>query len=235
MELSEADQQELFIKCSFRIYGDKTGWTESGSGLSHFDERMLLYIDRIIERHVKRADRSPVVLDLGCGTGRCLHWLQQRHQNWTFIGVDPVDTATLGRSVLVGTANKIPLGDDSVDCIYAYIALQHVANIENALREGWRVLRKGGIFVIFDRNPLSIRGLLKFWHQANGRWIYAWDAPFREHWYSARKWRSLFRKTGYRIQAARTFTARGGGGFRMLLPINRFVLLAASKASSGLS
>ncbi len=229
MELSEADQQELFVRRSFHIYADKVGWTEWSRRLSPFDEQMLLYVDRIFERYMKRSDVSPVVLDLGCGAGRCLDWLQDRRQEWTVIGVDPIEAERRDRSVFVGTANKIPLEGDSVDCIYAYIAFQHVGNIESALREVWRVLKKGGIFVVFDRNALSISGLLKFWHQANGRWIYSWDSPFRERWYSVRKWRTLFRKTGYRLLAARTFTARGGASFRKLLPINRFLLLVASK------
>lgn len=229
--LGEADQQEMFVKRSHHIYGDKAGWTEWERRLSDFDKRMLRYIDRIIACNVKQRDRPPVVLDLGCGAGRCLDWLQERHRDWKFIGVDPIETSRPGHTLLVGTASHIPLEDDSVDGIYAYIAMQHVGNIDSALREGWRVLKKGGVFVIFDRNPLSFRGLLKFWHQANGRWIYSWDSPFRERWYTLGRWRSLLRKTGYRILAARTFTARGGRGLRSLLPINRFVLLAARKGT----
>jgi SAM-dependent methyltransferase len=194
---------------------------------------MLLYIDRIIACNVKQRDQPPIIVDLGCGAGRCLVWLQERHQDWTLIGVDPIEAARPGNTILVGTANKIPLEEDSVDCIYAYIALQHVAKIESALREGWRVLKNGGVFIIFDQNPASIRGLLKLWHQANGRWMYGWDAPFRESWHSVGTWRLLFRKAGYSILAARSFTAWGGRSLRGVMPINRFVLLAATKAPLG--
>jgi SAM-dependent methyltransferase len=131
-----------------------------------------------------------------------------------------------------GGALDIPLEPASVDCLYAMIALQHVADLDGALAEAARVLRPGGIMVVFDRNPASIRGLLKPWHELRGRWMYDWDSPFRERWRLPGRWRAHLRRAGLEPVRTRTMTSWDGKGLRRLLPINRFILIQARKKPS---
>lgn len=227
MGLDESRQQEDFVMRSHHIYARKVGWTDSSEAFSPFEQRTMAAIDDIAGRHLPA--QGAVVLDLGCGAGRGVAWFEARRPAWTFLGVDPIPAEPGRKPVLVGTANRIPLGDASVDMVYAYISLQHVGDIDGALAEIRRVLRPGGLFVVFDRNPISIRGLLKPWHELRGRWIYSWDSPFRERWYTRGAWRRLLRRTGLEVVANRALTDRVGRGVRRLLPINRFVLVAGRK------
>lgn len=228
MGLDDADQQERFVMRSHHIYADKVGWATANTELSAFDRDILSAISKIAARQLPAGSR-PTVVDLGCGAGRCLDYFETLRPDWTFLGVDPLPGPPGARAILTGTANSIPLADESADVIYACISLQHVDAIDAALAEVRRVLRKGGLFVLFDRNPLSLRGLLKPWHELRGRWIYSWDAPFRERWYSPGRWKALFRAARLKVIGARTFTDRSGSGLRRLMPINRFLLVSGRK------
>jgi ubiquinone/menaquinone biosynthesis C-methylase UbiE len=225
MGLDTSLQQERFVMSCHAQNAAKVGWTDVEDHLSAFDEFTLQQIEPLIAG----LGGTPTVLDLGCGAGRCLDWFAARHPAWRLVGVDPIDPERPDRDIQVGTANRIPLGDASVEAVYATIALQHVGDIDGALAEIGRVLKPGGLLAVFDRNPVSVRGLLKPWHEIKGRWIYSWDAPFRERWYTAGHWRGLMRKAGFRTAKVKGYTDNGGRGWRGRLPINRFLLIAARK------
>lgn len=226
--LDESRQQEIFVATSHRIYGGKVGWTESSLDLAKIDRKVLERLEKVIE--TDQGAEPPLVVDLGCGEGRHLDWLEARHPDWRFVGIDPQPPSRSNRRIEAGTANRIPLADGSASCVYASIALQHVSDIDAALAEIRRVLRPGGVFVLFDRNPLSLRGLLKPWHEIRGRWLYSWDAPFRERWYGLGRWRSMLRRAGFRIRQAQAMAAHEDHGWRRYLPINRFVYVVAQAA-----
>lgn len=230
MGLDEARQQETFVMRSHHIYANKVGWTESSVEFSPFEQRTMEAINDLAGRHLPPTSQ-PVVVDLGCGAGRGVAWFEKQHPDWTVVGVDPIAAEEGRKPVRIGTANHIPLGDASADMIYAYISLQHVSDIDGALKEIRRVLRPGGLFVIFDRNPISIRGLLKPWHELKGRWIYSWDSPFRERWYTGWVWRGMLRRAGFGVVSSRALTDRVGSGPRRFLPINRFTLVAGRKSA----
>jgi SAM-dependent methyltransferase len=100
--------------------------------------------------------RSPgVALDAACGTGRFADFLAE--QGYQVIGVDssPDMLAHARRRVpagefQVGSLDRLPLADDSVDVIVCALALVHVPRLEPVLAEFARVLRPGGDLVISD-------------------------------------------------------------------------------------
>lgn len=229
MGLDETRHQETYVMRSHHIYARNVGWTESSVAFSPFEQRTMDAINDLAGRHLPSSSQ-PVLVDLGCGAGRGVAWFEKQRPGWTILGVDPIPAEEGRKPVLVGTANRIPLEDASADMIYAYISLQHVSDIDGALKEVRRVLRPGGLFVIFDRNPISIRGLLKPWHELKGRWIYSWDSPFRERWYTGGAWRRMLRRAGFGVVSSRALTDSVGRGLRRLLPINRFTLVAGRKS-----
>jgi SAM-dependent methyltransferase len=88
------------------------------------------------------------VLDLGAGTGKLTTRLVERGLN--VIAVDPIPemlevlrTALPGTRALLGTAEQIPLPDDSVDAVLVAQAW-HWFDTERAVAEVARVLRPGG-------------------------------------------------------------------------------------------
>lgn len=225
-------QQQLYVARSHHLNAAKVGWTAASRTLSAFDEAVMARMEAWIGPSLARAGPAPVVVDLGCGTGRCLDWLARRNPGWRLIGVDPLVEPGAGEGLLRGGASSIPLETASVDCLYAMIALQHVDDLDGALAEAARVLRPGGIMVVFDRNPASIRGLLKPWHELRGRWMYDWDSPFRERWRSPGRWRAQLRRAGLEPVRTKVLTSHDGRGLRRLLPINRFIMVEARKKPS---
>jgi SAM-dependent methyltransferase len=97
------------------------------------------------------------VLDVGAGTGKLTCVLARRYA--TVIAVEPLDgmRAVLERVVpgvesLPGSAESVPLGDASVDGVFAGQAF-HWFDHERAIPELARVLRPGGVLALVWNSP----------------------------------------------------------------------------------
>ncbi|HEY5247507.1 MAG TPA: class I SAM-dependent methyltransferase [Dermatophilaceae bacterium] len=117
------------------------------------------------------------VLDIGCGSGFHLPGFAQTAA--TVVGVEPHEPlADLARqrvndlsltnvSVLEGTAQQLPLADDSVDVMHARWAYFFGPGCEPGLAEVERVLRPGGTAFIIDNDASR---------STFGRW-FRWAMP----------------------------------------------------------
>jgi len=146
-----------------------------GPGDVQFFDRVARLYDRLapatdpepIWAGLARADR-PVsrVLDLAGGTGRAARAVST-----------PVDTTHTPETVVVdasgrmlaraadrgtlavrGDAGRLPVRTASVDAVVVLDALHHLLNPEAALAEAERVLRSGGVLVIREFDPGTLRG-----------------------------------------------------------------------------
>lgn len=97
------------------------------------------------------------VLDLGAGTGKLTRVLVRRYAR--VIAVEPLDgmrrileRVVPGVETLAGTAETIPLGDGSVDAVFAAQAF-HWFDHAQALPEIGRVLRPGGVLAVVWNGP----------------------------------------------------------------------------------
>jgi ubiquinone/menaquinone biosynthesis C-methylase UbiE len=138
------------------------------------------------------------VLDVGCGNGFIAHHLSAM-----------LGTAVIGIDVMASTAAPIdyrpydgrhfPVSNDSVDAILLCYVLHHTQDIQMMLSEIRRVLRRGGVAIIYEDIPRTSwdQGLCRLhdrkWRRLTG------PCSFR----NTSEWRALFDSFGFEIVSRR--------------------------------
>jgi ubiquinone/menaquinone biosynthesis C-methylase UbiE len=144
-------------------------------------ERHRALIDALVrETGIHKSSR---VLEIGIGTGR-IGMSVAEHVRRLF-GIDlSLEMMGVLRRKLADTnvnidiaqadAGKLPFGDDTFDVAYAVHVYHLVAGWQNAMRDAWRLVKRGGCFVISfhkreDDSPTArIRKQLREWAEARG-------------------------------------------------------------------
>lgn len=75
-------------------------------------------------------------------------------------------------------AENIPFEDNSFDAVFSYHSLHHMDNIEKAIKEMFRVCRKGGLIVISD---LHSKGRIKYEHEPDEKFIKKIEKQFKKY------------------------------------------------------
>ncbi len=119
----------------------------------------------------KYFDAHPVAqksscIDLGCGGGSFLNYLDSKNQDYQLYGLDhskemsrmcvKVNNAAVdaGRmQVFCASVGEIPLSTQMVDLATAFESVQFWPDTNAAFAEVFRVLKPGGMFVIINRFP----------------------------------------------------------------------------------
>ncbi len=118
-----------------------------------------------------RADREvDVVLDVAGGTGRAAAAVDAERR----IVVDaslPMLRGTRDREAELecvrGDAGRLPVRDGAVDAVVIADALHHLPDQRAAVAEARRVLAPGGVLVVCEFDPDTLRGrVLSFWERA---------------------------------------------------------------------
>jgi SAM-dependent methyltransferase len=101
------------------------------------------------------------VLDIGCGPRGSLEWADMAA---TRVGLDPLAESyrELGidghaMTYVSAPAEEMPFPDDSFDVVSSFNSLDHVDNLDRAVREIKRVLRPGGLFLLLTAVGLPPR------------------------------------------------------------------------------
>lgn len=91
------------------------------------------------------------LLDLGCGTGVLQSEFENKYKNVTGYGIDVSSDAIkyckmrgVKRATLFD-GGKYPFKNETFDVVTAIDVLEHIPNDEKALKEVYRILKKGGI------------------------------------------------------------------------------------------
>jgi len=102
-------------------------------------------------------------LDIGCGTGNYTIVLADKGLN--FYGVEPSEkmlneAQSRNQKInwLLGTAEQIPANDNTFDGAIAMLTIHHWINIQQSLKEIYRVLKDNGKIVFFTSTPEQMKG-----------------------------------------------------------------------------
>lgn len=156
-----------------------------GNAANSYDDVAILQRDTADEM-LERLDLVKItpqqILDLGTGTGRNLHLLQQRYPAAQQVALD-IAPAMLKQArqryrqdlglrrwlpgqqtpiFIAGDAEQLPLADNSVDLVYANLALQW-CDLTAAFTEIQRVLRPGGLLMFSTLGPDTLQELRQSW------------------------------------------------------------------------
>ena len=117
---------------------------------------------RVVSR-IKQCNPQGTLIDVGCGTGRLLVQIAKKIENIELIGVEvagemieitrsQIEELSLDNRIDLkkGSAENLPLADESVDFIVSTLSLHHWTNPTKAYCEFFRILKFGGTLLIFD-------------------------------------------------------------------------------------
>ena len=103
------------------------------------------------------------VLDIGCGTGGCAFFIEQRYQPSSVVGVDvesgvvhAANTAAAERGVddrvrfVTVEPGPLPFADGSFDLVFSKDSIVHIADKHSLAADIARVLSPGGVFACSD-------------------------------------------------------------------------------------
>jgi ubiquinone/menaquinone biosynthesis C-methylase UbiE len=107
---------------------------------------------------------NPVILDIGCNTGRGGRILKDQLPNCRVTGIDIVEERlkmvpeNIYEKLINASITDIPLDDCSVDYIVAGEVIEHIAgeDIEKVLGEFKRILKNKGMLLMTTPNPNSL-------------------------------------------------------------------------------
>ncbi len=96
-------------------------------------------------------------LDIGCGTGRLIQDLTNSGANVTAIDISEEMTGIVKNkfpkvTTLVADIEKLPFKENSFDFAVASFLIVHLRDLSKAFDEIYRVLKKGGEFVVTNIN-----------------------------------------------------------------------------------
>jgi ubiquinone/menaquinone biosynthesis C-methylase UbiE len=150
---------------------------------------------------VDRKTSYPVIVDIGCGSGRSFKLLNDLFRPSRMIGVDS-DAAMLQESAAAvrscglavefcnDSAARLSLPSASVDMIFCHQTFHHLVAQEAALREFFRVLKPGGVMLMAE----STRRYIHSWII---RLLFRHDMSVQR---SAAEYLAMIRATGFRVE-----------------------------------
>jgi ubiquinone/menaquinone biosynthesis C-methylase UbiE len=113
------------------------------------------------------------ILDLCCGSGQATQFLLKYSQNVTGLDASPLSLKRARENFpqaeyVEAFAEDMPLKENEFDIVHTSVALHEMQpeQLRKILREVYRVLKPGGVFVLLDfhqpTNPLFLPGLWAF-------------------------------------------------------------------------
>ncbi|MEW6618564.1 MAG: class I SAM-dependent methyltransferase [bacterium] len=170
-------------------------------------------LQRIIEyRKIKEHKEKLIdpILDIGCGDGIFASML---FDDSIFMGIDlSMSEIALARrkkiykNLLVGSVEKLPFSSESFKTVSSNCVIEHIPNLENALKEIYRVLKKDGYFIftvpsklreVYSPFPWMRQVGINFFPNLMNKLLrLLWQ---EYHFYSPGVWKEKLEQTGFEV------------------------------------
>ncbi|AEM22774.1 putative methyltransferase type 11 [Brachyspira intermedia PWS/A] len=130
---------------------------------SIYDKKDTIYYSKYgkiscnyVSEYLKNIDYNKL-LDIGSGTGYLINMLKDKEMA-EFYGLDlSEEMIKIAKSkkiknaeFILGSANKLPFDDDTFDIVTCIQSFHHYPYPNEAMREAYRVLKKGGLYILSD-------------------------------------------------------------------------------------
>jgi Methylase involved in ubiquinone/menaquinone biosynthesis len=136
-------------------------------------------------------------LDVGCGEGTNTRAVAQRGAKMIGIDVSSIfiehaaaheSTAELGIEYLVASATELPFSADEFDFVMSTMCLMDIPDLEKAIADIYRVLRKGGFLQFSIMHPCFSSPAFKWVHNDDGERIAVESGRYFEEKVSIDEW-----------------------------------------------
>jgi ubiquinone/menaquinone biosynthesis C-methylase UbiE len=194
------DKEEInrYYPKEYQCYNLNHSRTELVVKLRRFLGRFtdLFYSETII---LPLEETTPIILEIGCGGGNFLYEYSRLNPQHKIIGSDfnlEVIKALKKQNldVFQSDLTSIALETGHVDCVYGWMVLEHVHDINKALGEIGRVLKKQGKFIFSIPNAAS-------WEFKLFRGdCYSNHVPNHLYHFTPKTIKQLLKKNGFRIE-----------------------------------
>ena len=161
---------------------------------------------KILKEKFGELFRGKKILDLGCGDGLAALAIFDEPADY---GLDNESNALkkaekdgIYKKTVFADAAKIPFQDESLDMVFSNCSIEHMENIEEILREIFRVLKKEGLFIFTGiSDNFKNYGVLSFLRMnpiARRYGVFRNKRLKHINVYSLNGWNQVLRKTGFR-------------------------------------
>lgn len=173
----------------------------------NFSEEGYYAQAKIVEEYLKKI-KGKKTLELGSGKGFNSIYLARKNKNVSFAGIDLSQVhykkaKRKGRSLKnlkfkKGDFAKIPFSDNIFDVVFEVESVCHALNMRSVLKEVYRVLSPGGIFILFDGfRKENFKNLDKDLREAS---ILVEKSMAVNVFDNITEWRKIAQETGFKIE-----------------------------------
>lgn len=118
----------------------------------HYRKENVERVEKII-KDIKERHNAKKLLDVGCGMGFIIDIAKNYFEEIDGIDITPAMIGKINKesekckiNLQISNIEKTPFENEKFDVCSAYAVLHHLYNLEDAFKEIYRVLKKGGIF-----------------------------------------------------------------------------------------
>lgn len=171
---------------------------------------------KMLREYVQINENSDVG-DFGCGAGFLAEELYN-HVNCKITGIDFSEVAIAQAKerlsgypikFLNGNINNTGLDSESLDLVICSGSIEHVKDVNDVLKECYRVLRPGGRIFITSSNKLSFMYFHRRYKEKRELWRYG----FQKNW-TNKELNNLLQINGFKVEE--NFSILGIGDFKII-------------------